>query len=69
MDPSKKYSLNADDLKKILKGVLLAAGGCVITYLATEVLPNIEQNTVLGSLIGGGGAIALNALRKWFAGR
>lgn len=38
METSKKFRLNNEDLKKIGKGLLIAIGGAVMTYLSEVVL-------------------------------
>ncbi|MFH5806187.1 hypothetical protein [Alienimonas sp. DA493] len=65
---SPRYRLNAADGLKILRGAALAAGGAILTYLATEVLPNLETGAALGGALAAAAATALNALRKWLTG-
>lgn len=38
---SPKYSLNAADLEKIFKGLLIAVGGAAVTY-GVAILPNLD---------------------------
>jgi hypothetical protein len=65
MNGSPPLQLNSEDLRAILRGALLAAGGAVIAYLSTEVLPHLDQSTMAGALIAGVGATVLNVLRKY----
>ena len=64
MNGSLKYQLNRDDLKAILKGALLAAGGAVMAYLSSDVLPNLDESTTAGAVLAGFGATLLNLVRK-----
>ena len=41
MQKSKSLDLNKTDMKKIGKGLLIAVGGAVLTYL-TDTIPNIN---------------------------
>lgn len=41
---SPKYKLNKTDLKSLLRGLLITAGGAVLTWALTQ-LPNIEFGT------------------------
>jgi hypothetical protein len=59
--------LNQNDLRCILRGALLAAGGAIVTYLATEVVPNVDNSTMLGAVIAGFGSTCLNAIRKYLS--
>ncbi|MBD3673485.1 MAG: hypothetical protein HUJ26_08155 [Planctomycetaceae bacterium] len=65
MKGSPKYQLNRDDLSAIARGALLAAGGAVMAYLSTEVLPNLDESTTAGAVLAGVGATLLNLLRKF----
>ncbi|MEX1230447.1 MAG: hypothetical protein WEB58_09410 [Planctomycetaceae bacterium] len=64
---SPRWQLNSSDLASIIRGALLAAAGGVIAYLSTQVLPNLDQSTMLGATIAGLGSIAVNAFRKYMA--
>lgn len=64
---SPRYTLNSADLASIASGALIAAAGGAIAYLSTEVLPNLDQSTMLGAIIAGVGSIAVNAFRKYMA--
>jgi len=64
---SKKFRLNAEDGKKILKGLALAIGGCVCAYLASEVVPFIDETGTAGAIVGAVASILLNVARKWLA--
>lgn len=68
MDPSPKYTLNKQDLLKILRGAVIATGGALATYVTTAVIPNLDQNTMLGALVAGVASIVLNVARKYMAG-
>ena len=65
MEGSLKYSLSGGDWVKIAKGAMLAAGGAMLAYFSTEVIPNLDQSTALGALAAGVGSILLNVLRKY----
>lgn len=65
MNGSPRYRLNTGDLLSIARGACLAAGGAVIAYLSTEVLPNLDENTTAGAILAGVGATLLNLLRKY----
>lgn len=67
MNGSPKLKMNRHDTLSVLRGALLAAGGAVGAFLSTQVLPNIDQSTMLGALISGVGAIVLNVLRKYLS--
>ena len=64
---SPRWQLNSQDLASITRGALLAAAGGVVAYLGTQVLPNLDQSTMLGATIAGLGSIAINAFRKYMA--
>lgn len=66
--PSPRYRLNAADGLKILHGAALAAGGAILAYLTSEVLPNLETDAAIGGVLAAAAATALNALRKWLTG-
>lgn len=68
MTTSKKYSLNGTDVTAIAKGAAIAAGGALLTYLATEVVPNLDQSTMFGATVAGISSIVLNVVRKYLAG-
>lgn len=67
MNGSPKYQLNKHDLTAIARGALLAAGGAIMAYLSTEVLPNLDESTTAGAILAGAGATLLNLLRKFIA--
>ena len=62
---SKKYHLNKEDGKKILRGAGIAVGGALIVYIL-GVLPNVDFGT-LTPLIVAIASILLNAGRKWIS--
>lgn len=64
---SPKLRMNRNDMLKIARGGLLAAGGAVITYLSAEVVPNIDESTTLGAAVAGIASVALNFLRKYLS--
>ncbi len=66
--PSPRYRLNAEDVGKILRGAALAAGGAILAFLSSEVLPNLDAGAAFGGALAAAAATALNALRKWLTG-
>ena len=67
MESSVKGKLNKVDLKKILVGGGLAAGGALITYLA-DLLPQIEMNDNVKLISVAAVSILLNLIRKVSSG-
>lgn len=67
MNGSPSFSLSGTDLKKLGIGALLAMGGTLVTFLSTELLPNLDQSTLLGALLAGIASVVLNAFRKLVA--
>lgn len=67
MNGSQKFSLSKSDLLRVAKGAALAAGGAVVTYLAAEVLPTLDDSTAVGAVIAAVASTALNALRQWLS--
>ncbi len=65
MNGSPPLQLNQDDLRAVLRGALLAGGGAIVAFLSTEVLPNLDNTTVIGALIAGVASTVLNILRKY----
>lgn len=65
MQGSPRFQLNSHDLLSIARGACLAAGGAVIAYLSTEVLPHLDESTTAGAILAGVGATLLNLLRKY----
>ena len=63
---SKKYLLNVEDGKKILKGLGVALGGAAVTYLATIVAQT--DFGVYTPIVVALASVAVNALRKFLAG-
>ena len=64
-DGSKRFSLNKTDFIKLGKGLALAAGGAVVTYLAQW-----TTETDFGSMtpvVTAASAFVLNFARKWIA--
>ncbi|MGC1275584.1 MAG: hypothetical protein WBC44_17895 [Planctomycetaceae bacterium] len=67
MTGSTKFKLSRNDLVKIAKGAALAAAGAVVTFLAVEVTPQLDDSTATGALVAAVASTLLNALRKWLA--
>ncbi|MBT4865344.1 MAG: hypothetical protein HON53_09520 [Planctomycetaceae bacterium] len=67
MNGSPRLSLNKKDAFSVLRGALLAGGGAIVVYLSTQVLPNLDDSTVIGAVIAGVGSTVLNAIRKYLA--
>lgn len=67
MTGSTKFTLSKSDLLRIAKGAALAAGGAVVTFLAAEVLPSLDDSTATGALIAAVASTVLNALRQWLS--
>ena len=65
MNGSPRLRLNKTDVLAVLRGALLAAAGAIAAYLATNVIPNLDESTVLGAMLAGIGATLLNVLRKY----
>jgi hypothetical protein len=65
MTGSSSFQLDRADLVKIAKGAMLAAAGAVVTYLATAVVPHLDDSTVTGAMIAAVASTMLNALRTW----
>lgn len=64
---SKRYSLNEEDLYKVLKGACIALGGAALTY-ASQVLVEIDFGTYTGVAVALGG-ILINAGLKFLEGK
>lgn len=64
---SKRFWLDTADWKKIGVGAVVAVGGALLTIVAEQVIPAIDQGTATGALIASVAAIALNAARKFFS--
>lgn len=67
MRKSTRFHLNGDDWRRIGKGALLAAGGAVVAYLTSEVLPSLDQSTLMGATLAAIASTLLNLARKWLA--
>lgn len=65
MNGSTSFQLNRDDLIRIGRGAALAAAGAVVTFLATEVVPHLDDSTAIGAVIAAVASTAINALRQW----
>lgn len=65
MTGSTRFQLDKADLLRIARGAALAAAGAVVTFLATEVVPHLDDSTATGALIAAVASTALNALRTW----
>jgi len=64
---SKKYSLNSQDVDKILKGACIALGGAVLTYLAS-IIGEIDFGPYTSLIVALGG-IVINAGLKFLEGK
>lgn len=62
---SKPFSLNADELQSIAKGVAIAAAGAAITYLA-EWASGTDFGTMTPVVVAVSASL-VNAFRKWAA--
>lgn len=62
---SNRFSLNADDAKRIWRGFLLASAGFVAAYITTTVIPALQsdQASVLDMALVAVFSVAANALR------
>jgi len=65
MEPSKMFSLNAPDRKKIGKGALIAAAGAVFTYL--EGLVTMTDFGTYAPIVMAANSILVNIITKWLA--
>ena len=65
MHGSAKLQFNREDTLSVLRGALLAAGGAIVAYLASDVIPHVDNSTTLGAIIAGTGSTVLNLLRKY----
>ena len=61
---SQRFELHKEDIWKVVKGALVAAGGCMLAW-ATIQLGNIDESTTVGAIIASVGAIGINIFRKW----
>ena len=61
------YSFDKESLKKIGKGMAIAIGGAVITYLA-ETIPSIDFG-VYTPLVVALSAILINSAKEYLAGK
>ena len=65
MNGSPRLQLDTNDMFCVLRGAALAAGGAVVTYLSTQVIPGIDESTMLGAAVAAIASTLLNALRKY----
>ena len=65
MNGSPRLSLNKKDAFSVLRGALLAAGGAIVVYLTTQVIPNLDDSTMIGAAVAGVASTLLNAMRKY----
>jgi len=64
---SKKYELNKTDMSKVGKGLLIALGGAVLTYLETLIPQvNFGEWTPIAVAVNG---VIVNFGRKFLVGR
>ena len=67
--PSKRFTLNKEDLKSIGKGLLINLGGAALLYLA-DVLSLIDfGHEWWAPLATAFAAAAVNSIRKYLAGK
>lgn len=64
---SKKYTLNHEDGKKLWKGLLVAVGGALITYVA-QIVGEIDFGTWTPAVVAVS-SVLVNAARKFLAGK
>lgn len=62
---SKPLTLNKTDWKSVARGAAVAAAGAVLAYLASEVVPFIDQSTATGASLAAIGGVLVNIARKW----
>lgn len=67
MNGSPKLQLNERDFSSIIRGALLAVGGALVVYLSTEVVPNLDNSTMLGAAVAGIASTVLNTVRKYLS--
>ena len=63
---SKVYDLNKEDMNKVGKGLLIAVGGTVLTYV-TDMIPLIEWGEYKPIVVGIS-CVLVNFLRKYLQG-
>lgn len=63
LEPSKKYQLSTEDLKKIGIGALIVVGGSLLTYL-TDLIPNVDFG-VWTPIVVSGFSVLINLARKF----
>ena len=61
-----KYKFDKTTLKKIGKGMLIAGGGAVLTYLA-EMIPQVDFGIYTAVAVGIF-AVLINAAKEWIKG-
>ena len=66
MEESKKYTLNKADLIKIGKGLLIALGGTLATYLL-EIIPAVDFGVWTPFAVGIN-SVLVNIIRKFLIG-
>jgi len=62
---SKSWSLNWDDMKKIGKGLFIAVAGAALTFVSTEVLPDLQNETGIQMILFAAFSALVNTGRKW----
>ena len=67
MNCSPRLSLNKQDAFSVLRCALLAGGGAIVVYLSTQVIPTLDDSTMIGAIVAGVASTVLNALRKYLA--
>lgn len=67
MENSKKYSLNKTDGKQILKGLLVACGGALLTYVA-QTISEVDFGSWTPVVVALS-SVLVNAARKFLTGQ
>jgi len=66
---SKRFSLNLEDIKKIVTGAGIAALGGALAWISTNVIPQLQgAETVEAIALATALSVGVNVLRKLIAG-
>jgi len=65
MEESKKYQLNAKDIKSVATGAYIAVGGALVTYVS-EAITQIDFGDYTPIVVALS-SVFINAVRKWLA--
>lgn len=60
-----RNAMSKDKWWSVAKGGLLALSGCVVAWLASDVIPQIDQSNAGGMLAAAAVSVAINLLRKY----